>query len=452
MARDDEPVTPAGRLFLQPQMDQVIHGIIAAENPIDVDDVKRQIESSVMLQHPRFCSLLVRDSCGREHWRRTQVHLDSHVIVRLEPLSSLDDIDSVNDYVAELTVSTPLSTDKPLWELHLLLAHKTAVFRVHHALGDGVSLMSMLLSACRLRDDPTRAPSLGVVSSSHVRSDTSMLWRWVKMAWFTLVYMLEFVLRSLWLSDRTTAVSGGAGVELWPRKLATARFRLEDMKAVKRATNGSTINDVLFGVISSGLSKYLDMQSPNEIPDGLRLTGLAMVNLRPQAGLQDMSKLMNGKSRTRWGNKFGMILLPVYYKKGSSDPLHFVRRSKSMIDKKKLSLEALCSYKIGYIVMSLLGAKFASLLNYRIICNTTFTISNMIGPQEAIILGDNPVKYIRVTVTSLPHALTMHMMSYAGFADLQILVAKEIIPEPKVLAKCFEDALLEMKQIAEKEE
>lgn len=43
----------------------------------------------------------------------------------------------------------------------------------------------------------------------------------------------------------------------------------------------------------------------------------------------------------------------------------------------------------------------------------------------------------------------MHMVSYGGVADLQILAAKDIIPDPKVLAKCFEDALLEMKKIAE---
>lgn len=45
-------------------------------------------------------------------------------------------------------------------------------------------------------------------------------------------------------------------------------------------------------------------------------------------------------------------------------------------------------------------------------------------------------------------AITMHMVSYAGRADLQILVAKDIIPDPQVLAKCFEDALLEMKEVA----
>lgn len=43
----------------------------------------------------------------------------------------------------------------------------------------------------------------------------------------------------------------------------------------------------------------------------------------------------------------------------------------------------------------------------------------------------------------------MHMVSYAGVADMQILVAKDVIPDPKVLAKCFEDALLELKAAAE---
>lgn len=42
----------------------------------------------------------------------------------------------------------------------------------------------------------------------------------------------------------------------------------------------------------------------------------------------------------------------------------------------------------------------------------------------------------------------MHMLSYAGRADMQILVAKDIIPDPQVLAKCFQDALLEMKELA----
>ncbi|XP_019258165.1 PREDICTED: uncharacterized protein LOC109236437 [Nicotiana attenuata] len=84
---------------------------------------------------------------------------------------------------------------------------------------------------------------------------------------------------------------------------------------------------------------------------------------------KDFAQLMNSKSRAMWGNKFGMLLLPVHYHKGGSDPLQF--------------------------------------------------------------------------------AITMHMVSYEGKADMQILVAKDIIPDPKVLAKCFQDALLEMKEAAQ---
>lgn len=276
-----------------------------------------------------------------------------------------------------------------------------------------------------------------------------VLWRMVKMVWFTLVYVAEFVMRGLWVSDKRTAVSGGAGVELWPRKLATARFRIDDMKAVKGAVVDATINDVLFGVISAGLSRYLDIRSSKTLQEGVQITGLAMVNLRPLPGLQELSELMDSKTGTRWGNKFGMILLPLYYHKGGSDPLQYLRTAKTMIDRKKLSLEAYFSYKIGHFVMHLLGVKFASWLNYTILCNTTFTISNVIGPREEITVAGNTVDYIRVSSTSLPHAITMHMVSYGGMADMQILVAKELIPDPKVLAKYFEDALLEMKEAAE---
>ncbi|XP_073151846.1 wax ester synthase/diacylglycerol acyltransferase 11-like [Henckelia pumila] len=446
----DEPLTPAGRLFLQPLMDQVINCAIATVDPLDIEAIKNEIRNSVMLKHPRFSSLMVRDSGGREHWRRTEVNLDRHLVIRHQPLSDDPESDAVNDYMADLSYSSPLSMDKPLWELHFLMAHRTAVFRVHHALGDGISLMSMLLCSCRSIEDPEKLPAIaGVGASSSPRRRWGLL-SLLKVFWYTLIYVFEFGLRTLWLKDKKTALSGGAGVELWPRKLATASFSLEDMKTVKRAVADATINDVLFGVITCGFSKYLDIKSPKAMREGHQITGVSMVNLRPNSGLQDLSKLMEAKSRTRWGNKFGMLLLPVYYHGDCSDPLQFVKRAKAMIDKKKLSLEAPCSYKIGDIIMSIFGAKLASILNYRIVCNTTFTLSNLVGPSEKISIVNNPVKYLRVTSSSLSHAVTMHMISYGGTADMQILVAKDVIPEPKVLARCFEDALVEMKEAAVK--
>ncbi|KAI3716030.1 hypothetical protein L6452_23072 [Arctium lappa] len=453
----DEPLTPAGRLFVQPATDQIINCVLGLDRPVGIETTRSVITDSLLIKHPRFTSLLVKDNHGRERWKTVEIEIDRHIIFLPNALGNHDDDDDddetiVNDYIADLTVSCPLSTDKPLWEIHILAAHKCVVIRLHHALGDGVSLLSLMLTMCRKVSDGDKMPTIEPPSSSrsnHRReSGAGRFWKLLKTTWFTLIYMLEFFMRSVWVRDKETAVRGGAGVELWPRKLVTAKFSLDDMKTVKSSVVNTTINDVLFAVISSGLSRYLEMHSRKPPREGIQMTGVAMVNLRPSQGIQEITELMKKNSRSRWGNKFGMMLLPIYYHKNGSDPLEYLKRAKKMIDRKKLSLEAFLSYQIGYFVMKCFGAKIASLLNYRIICNTSFTISNVVGPKEEFMIAGIPVTYIRTTSSSLAHAITMHMMSYAGKADMQILVAKDLIPQPEILAKCFEDALLEMKEAA----
>ncbi|KAF6151470.1 hypothetical protein GIB67_016282 [Kingdonia uniflora] len=451
---EDVPVTPAGRMFLHPDMDNVISCAIGLQNPIDIEALKSDIKNSIMIQHPRFRSLFVKDKHGREHWRlTTRVNLENHVFVRDIKGNDDDDEDIVNEYLADLAVSSPLAFDKPLWEVHILRKQKCFVLRVHHALGDGISLMSLFLACCTKVDQTNTVArdKSSFTSSSTEKSIPGIAkkaWRLVMVVVFTFIYVLKFIGRSLGVKDGKSVITGGDGVELWPRKLATAKFNLEDMKKVKSAITGGTVNDVLFGVISSGLARYLEVRLPNETQEGLQITGLAMVNLRKQPGLQEMSNLMKNGSVSRWGNQFGFFLLPIYHHKDVGDPLSYVKRAKAMLDRKKLSLEAHFSYSIGKLVMSLFGPKVATLLNRKVICNTSFTISNILGPQEEIMISGNPMVYIRVNTSSLSHAITMHMVSYTGKAEMQILVAKDIIPDPKFLAKCFEDALLQMRDAA----
>ncbi|KAE8686462.1 14-3-3-like protein GF14 phi [Hibiscus syriacus] len=374
----DEPLSPAGRLFIQPKTEVVIHCILRVKNPIDINAAKANLKSSLMWKHPRFCSLLVRDETGFEHWRRTQLDIDQHVIVfnnRLDKSgkfmdgsenqrfsiereeNSVDDDDmAVNQYVADLSVSTPLSEDKPLWEIHFLMAHKCFVFRIHHALGDGISLMSMLMASCRKASDDNALPMMVPQKTG----DQSMGEKRRGM-----IYLV---------CDRKTVISGGDGVQLWPRKLATARFLLNDMKEVKKAIPNTTINDVLFGVVSSGLSRYLDHRTPNALHEGLRMTGVAMVNLRS--------------------------------KPAGNDPLKYLKRAKAMVDRKKNSLEAYFSYRIGDFVMTLLGSKYACLLNHTLLCNTTFTISNLIGPLEEITFAGNPISSIKKIVKLMENVVS----------------------------------------------
>lgn len=99
--------------------------------------------------------------------------------------------------------------------------------------------MSMFLASCRRADDERKLPTLASGKSKGVNKNKKgllgLVCGFVAMVWFSLVFGVEFVLRCLWVCDRKTEISGGDGVELWPRKLATAKFRLQDMKHVKKA-------------------------------------------------------------------------------------------------------------------------------------------------------------------------------------------------------------------------
>ncbi|KAF8377574.1 hypothetical protein HHK36_030956 [Tetracentron sinense] len=259
---EDQPLTPAGRLFLQPEMEQVVNCVLGMKHPIDVEAIKAEIKNSVLVQHPRFCSVLVRDNKGREYWRRTKVEIERHFLVRdMDSVSNGDEDEVVNGYLADLAVSTPLDTDKPLWEFHLLRTQGCCVLRFHHTLGDGISLISLALACCRRVHHPDQPATTSSSSSSSKISNTSTrtststnnicrkVWRLVAVAWFTLVFVVGFLLRSLWVKDGKMALSGGLGVELWPRMIATARFDLEDMKAVKKAIVDAVASLLNYGII-----------------------------------------------------------------------------------------------------------------------------------------------------------------------------------------------------------
>lgn len=55
---EEEPVTPAGRFFLQPDVEAIINCVIGLKLPIDIESTKAEI-CQTLLNHPRFCSILV---------------------------------------------------------------------------------------------------------------------------------------------------------------------------------------------------------------------------------------------------------------------------------------------------------------------------------------------------------------------------------------------------------
>ncbi|KAL8129531.1 hypothetical protein V2J09_018686 [Rumex salicifolius] len=149
ISQNDEVLrSPFGRVFSRPETDQVINCALGLRHHIDLAELNAALSASAITQHPRFTSLLIVPNPRRpnhKRWRMTSLNIDDHVIVVDYPRhnsASSDQEAETNAYLAELAVA-----DKPLWEVHVLMSLNCVVLRVHHALGDGISLMS-LLAAC----------------------------------------------------------------------------------------------------------------------------------------------------------------------------------------------------------------------------------------------------------------------------------------------------------------
>ncbi|KNA20107.1 hypothetical protein SOVF_055390, partial [Spinacia oleracea] len=165
--------------------------------------------------------------------------------------------------------------------------------------------------------------------------------------------------RLLWVKDQVSVITGGHGVQLLPRKLTTAKFLLQDFKSIKFAIPKVTCNDVLLGVIASGLSKYLDIKSSNGLQHALQLTAITPMNLRKHFCLQETSDLMMTRSKPGlcgWGNKSSGLLVPINCYKGLH-PLEHVRAMKAIMEKKKQSFEAYFTYGVINFLVSYFGPK-----------------------------------------------------------------------------------------------
>ncbi|KAG7974095.1 hypothetical protein I3843_06G030300 [Carya illinoinensis] len=392
---DEEPLSPAARFFHTPRFNVYIIAIVGCKTSFNTDDVKAGLEQT-LVKHPRFSSKMVVDGnkyCKNKKWTQTKVNLEDHIIVpELDPNIDFPDR-FVEDYVSNVT-RTPLDLSKPLWELHLLNiktsdAEAVGVFRIHHSMGDGASLISVLLACTRKTSDPEALPSVPVKKRAGSMFNSRdgfwwyflAIWLFLRLIWNTMVDVFLFVATTLFLKDMKTPIKGAPGVELNVKKFVHRTVSLDDIKLVKNAMN-MTVNDVVAGITQAGLSRYLNRryseekkdgpvkQSNSNIPKGIRLRAVILVNLRKSAGIQ-----------------------------------------------------------------------VAAAIICRALSNITMAISGVVGPQEEISFYGHPIAYLAPTVYGDPVALVVHYQSYVNKMTISLSVDPSVIPDPHDLCNDIEESL-----------
>ncbi|VVB09306.1 unnamed protein product [Arabis nemorensis] len=288
---DGEPLSPMARVFQSPGNNCCIVTMIGCKTKINADVILRALNHNVS-KHPRFSSKLSNDGVS---WIKTQVNVEDHVhVVDIDPKEIGEKGENfVEDYVSSLTM-LPLDKSKPLWDIHILNvktsdAEAVCVIRSHHSLGDGTSLMSLLVACTQKTSVLDTFPSIPVHKPRKIvhREKGSWFLRSIlaifssaRLIWNTLVDILLALAIILFLKDTKTPLKGDVGVESNPNKFCHRIVSLDDIKNIKEVMN-MTINDVLLGVTQAALSRYL-----SNFPGKIRLTAGVFVNLRPYTGIQ----------------------------------------------------------------------------------------------------------------------------------------------------------------------
>lgn len=194
--------------------------------------------------------------------------------------------------VAGHLAGIPLDRSRPLWEMHVIegLANgRIAVFtKMHHASVDGVSGSNMISYLCSLEPE---APPLdtGEGASDHQRapSDLELVgrgvvamvakpWRLAKLVAPTTRTLAETVSRArkgtAMAAPLTAPRTSFNGTITGHRAIAFTDVPLDDIKAIKKAVPGATVNDVVLALSGGALRRYL--QDRGELPDASLLASV----------------------------------------------------------------------------------------------------------------------------------------------------------------------------------
>jgi WS/DGAT/MGAT family acyltransferase len=307
-------------------------------------------------------------------------------------------------------VSTPLDRRRPLWHVNLVDrpdAGTTIVFRVHHAIADGFSLLDVLGTLCDGRRIARQRPARAAQPRAHrPLAAAGALERIV-----TLPDDPPTVLRTPLAGEKRVAWS--------------APLSLAELKQAARAAR-ATVNDVLVATTAGALGRYLT--SKGERRDGLELHALIPVNLRPPVSLAAPPE-----------NDFGLVIagLPICM----GDPMARIGAVKRRMNALKGSPEA----KVTRAVLEALGRAPPS-VEGRVAeffgAKASLVLTNVPGPRVRLELAGIPISRMMFWVPAAAHlGLGISILSYAGDVTLGVLSDAAVVPDPEVLVADLETEL-----------
>ena len=399
-----------------------------------------------LLKYERFLQKVVPDAMGANWVHDDEFDINRHVLhQKLHRAPGQSEREALQSLVGELA-NTPLDPDHPLWQFHLIDGYEggsALVARVHHCIGDGIALISVMMSITDGGMDPpkrkkrevpetegdwlsdavmkpltdlaTKAIGMyggGVAKSVEMLSNPQQgMAGSIEMARTGAKVLGDVGAMALMADDSPTMLKGkpiGQKIVAWGEPLP-----LDQVKAIGKAL-GCSINDVLLACVAGAIGAWLREQGDD--PAGKEIRAMVPVNLRP---LDQAWKL---------GNRFGLVplVLPV----GIANPVERLGVVRARMNELKGGYQPVMAFALLALAGLLIKPMQDALLNL-FAKKATAVMTNVPGPREALQFCGRTLKQVMFWVPqSGDIGMGVSILSYAGGVQFGLVTDDLLCPDP----------------------
>jgi diacylglycerol O-acyltransferase len=409
-----------------------------------------------LLKYDRFRQKAVADSLGAAWVDDERFDITQHVVpMALQRKKGQSERAALQALCGKLA-GTPLNHARPLWQFHLIEKYEggsAVVLRIHHCIGDGIALTSVVLSITDGGADPPkrrREPAeeekdpdgdwlsdavlkpltdltvkaigmygSGITKGMEALAHPQALLGGVDMAKSGLKVAQDVVALALLADDSKTLLKGkgsGRKIVAWGEP-----FPLEVVKAIGKGLN-CTINDVLLSCVAGAIGQYL--RDRGEDPEGKEIRAMVPVNLRP---LDKAWQL---------GNRFGLapLVLPI----GIANPVERMYAVHQRMSDMKGSYQPLLAFAVlsvsGLFIKSVQDAILGMFSK-----KTTAVMTNVPGPPKALKFCGSTLRQTMFWVpASGDVGVGVSILSYGGGVQFGLITDEKLCPHPQLIIDRFE--------------
>ena len=432
----------------------MIVGVWLLTPKLSLAALRERIESR-LLKYERFRHKAVADAMGATWVPDDSFDVTRHAVpATLERHSGESERHALQRLCGELAM-TPLDPSRPLWQFHLIEDYEggsALIARIHHCIGDGIALISVMMSITDGGTDPPKrrrkqaadegetdwlsdavlkpltdltVKAIGMYGGGMSKSIDMLanpaqpLLGSMDMARTGFKVVNDVAALAVMPDDSPTLLKGkpaGRKVVAWSEPIP-----LDAVKTIGKGL-GCTVNDVLLSCVAGAIGQYL--QGRGQDPAGKEIRAMVPVNLRP---LEKAWQL---------GNRFGLapLVLPI----GIANPVERVYAVHRRMDELKGSYQPLLAFAVlslsGLFIKPVQDAVLGMFAK-----KATAVMTNVPGPGTPLTFCGSTLRQNMFWVpASGDIGVGVSILSYGGGVQFGLITDAGLCPEPQDIIDRFE--------------